>query len=182
MRRAAAASLLLAASAGCSYLIGVQGDATLLPDRPGDDAASDAADSGATNDAALDAGDASPDGSSRFASPGVIACAGVTCAVPGNTCCHDPDAGAGCQPEGDPCLGPERVCDETDDCPAGEACCLLAVQALAFATGCRAACDPGSPRACAGASECGGAPCLEIVCGGSRVHTCNGEGADAGCR
>ncbi len=181
MRREGAAALVLSAAAGCSYLIGVSGDATLLP------AEGDASDAGHAQDGlapVLDAGLAMPDadGMSPFSSPGVIACAGGTCAVPDNACCHPPEAGAACQPESTPCAGPERVCDETEDCPEGEVCCVVEVRTTAFGTACREACDPGQPRACARPSECDGRPCVEIACAGTRVRTCNGEGAEAGCK
>ena len=54
--------------------------------------------------------------------PGLMECAGESCATDGQ-CCGDASAGKRmCVAEGEPCMGGSSNCDGPEDCSSGQVC------------------------------------------------------------
>jgi hypothetical protein len=90
----------------------------------------------------------------------------------GATTCAIPKGGAMCN-------GLVWQCDETDDCVAGQACCLTLDMTKVGGSFCSGFCNNPKLQLCTQSSECtGGAICVTTSCSGYVVKTCGGVPAN----
>ncbi len=86
----------------------------------------------------------------------------------GATTCTVPKGGTTCN-------GLTWQCDETDDCLAGQACCLKLDMMNVGGSTCMGFCNNPKLQLCQNTSECsGGAICVATTCSGYLVKTCGG--------
>jgi hypothetical protein len=92
------------------------------------------------------------------------------CARPAEECCLAGDGGLACIPlagNASPCAGGTDVpCDDSADCPSGQACCItLDPQSYILSTKCAAACGGGESRLCdpAASQPCPGGACTALT-------------------
>ncbi|MDB4995507.1 MAG: hypothetical protein JWM74_2939 [Myxococcaceae bacterium] len=175
--------LLVACGAGC-------GGAT---DPDAQDSGSDASASSDTGSSGEDTGTASDAGVKDTSTnpvglapdPGLIACGGAPCKVPGNYCCIDAfDGGKACKDDSvSSCGGDRKACDETADCTGSTPLCCSPPSAAAppryyDSTFCAPTC--ATYQVCKTNAECvNGKPCVPQTCRGRTVQTCGALPAGA---
>jgi hypothetical protein len=146
----------------------------------GSDATSDAATAEDTGTVTSDAGvsDTSANPIGLAPDPGLVACGGSSCKVPGNYCCIDAfDGGKACRDDSvSSCSGDRKACDETSDCTGGTPLCCSPPSAAAppryyDSTFCAPTC--ATYQVCKTSAECvNGKPCVSQTCRGRVVQTC----------
>jgi hypothetical protein len=82
-----------------------------------------------------------------------VACGMTPCDVTTNVCCQAFMGGmvtSTCEPKAMCTMGVSRACDGTEDCTAGQVCCVAALGA----TSCAASCPFFEPEACHSKTDC----------------------------
>lgn len=131
--------------------------------------------SGGVDDAGVkDAGqDANTSSGGPVGNPGKISCGTTECSGRGLVCCVD-GPNAKCENAagvGSDCNGVSLACDETADCPVGQACCFGNGDSMTAR--CRLNCGNDQPRLCKSNAECGpNGTCTQRDCKGAMLKTC----------
>jgi hypothetical protein len=104
------------------------------------------------------------------------------CATPAQECCLSDDGGLACiQLAGvsSPCPGGTDIeCDDSADCPSGQACCInLDSQSYILSTLCAPACGSMQPRLCdpSASQPCGSGTCAALTVANPTIgwfHAC----------
>src|SRR5258708_26101796 len=124
----------------------------------GSDGGADGSSADASTDASVDDGGGMQDGTAQDTG--------------GATTCTIPKGGATCN-------GLAWQCDETDDCLAGQACCLKLDMMNVGGSTCLGFCTNPKLQLCRSTTECsGGAVCVTTTCSGYLVKTGGGGPAN----